>query len=376
MRTVGLLMSCVLSLIACSGGDSTPSTTNPDGGAPADGGNNADGATGSCNAAAPTVLVADFTQSMGVQAIGNDVYWIDFREGFDHGLNVKSGVVKHMKTDGSGLSTLVTPTFGALLALGVTDTELYYFSENADLSKVLLYKTSRMTGGEGTPLGSATFEGLRVVDAVLEACPTCGVFASTASDVFVNDGLQVSRISRTTGAQTILATPQPLGLFAALVGGNVYYKQLSGTSAPIFSVSASASAPGATQVGTQGCGPGVRESSMGVFSNGFVCGGLLEVDKLDLGATTKTKVYDSLHTKNEVIYEPSAVDGMTYFITPTDPVHSMPIYKVDANSNAMTPVTCDARAVVERVVTLSDFVWVERRTEGTTVTTSLRRVTR
>lgn len=373
MRSSLLVLASALSFLACSGGSGTTPAPNPDGGSTGDGGSNTDGSTGSCSAAAPTVLVADFGRSISVHMIGNDVYWIDLREGFDHGSGVKSGVIKHIKTDGTGASTLVTPTFGTLLAIGVTDTDLYYFSENVDATNVFLYKSPRATGGEGTQLGTGAFVGLRVTEGVIYACPSCGVFGQSGTDIFVNDQKEISRVATGTGQKTVIATPQQ-AISASLVSGNVYYRDLA-TSA-VFTVAANAASASATKVGTVGCGVTILNSTMGAFAGGFICGDLLSVDKLDLGATMKTKVYDSLTgNKNAVPYEPSAVDGTTYYISPYGS-DALPIYKVDTGTNALTPAVCAAHGVMETAITATDFVYVDAVKAGMNVNYSLNRVGR
>jgi len=372
MRTTIILTVMALLGSACSGSGGSTSTSGSSGSS--GGSSGTSGTTSSCTASAPTVLVPDFGRSISVHAAGNDLYWIDLREGFDHGSGVFSGVIKHMKTDGTGLTTLVTPSFGSLLAIGVTDTDLYYLSENADSSHVFLYKTSRTAGGEGTQVGTGEFSGARSVEGDIYSCASCGVFGSSGSKVFVNDSQQISSVDTTSGATTILATAQVLSTYPALVGNTVFYKDLTSPGPFVWSVPADGSTA-AVEVGSQTCGVSTRESTMGAFSGGFICGGLLTVTKLDTGAIEAATVFDG--SSSGIVYEPSPADANGYYLTPTDPSHDNPIYRADPSNNALTQAVCAARSVGETALTATDFVWVEVATDSSgNASYSLRRIAR
>jgi hypothetical protein len=344
---------------------------SPDGGSNSDGGGTVGGA---CTATAmASVIVPSFT-GYSLSIVGDDAYWVE------PGAKL-TGSIRHMKLDGSGDAILVTAPMGSLI-YGATavGSDLYYFQEDDPSgSAVHMYKTSRATGGVGTQVGMGTFPGfdVNVIGGGvfgLDVSRSQGVFAVRGTDVFVSDGAELSRVSLTSGTKTAIAKPMMNGgiLFPALVGSTVFYKELDGT---IYSVSADAAMPSGTVLGTAKCGM-VRSFWMSASSNGFACGELFGIDKIDPTGTMKSHVINTLSDKNQTEFNPSAFDGTTYYALPKEGTKSYPIYKIDFATNAITPVVCDVRAVYDARVTPTDLVYIEIRGDASNGQISLRRVAR
>lgn len=361
-----LFVVCVLGLLGCSGGGGG----NPDGGGGGEGGTG-----GTCTATAmPSILVADWSKNGSLTLVGQDMYWIDFTLGVPLIGTAKGGVIRHMKTDGTGLETVVTPTavlFGAY-AIG---SDIFYFQEDdAMSSKVHMYKAPR-AGGMGVQVGTATYNGFGA--ALINAAISFGVFAQRGNDVFVNEGKEVSRVDVTAGTKTVIANTD--GIMWPILDGTSTVRYTALVDGATYSVSADAMMPSSVRVGTQTCGM-VRSVWASGYSNGWVCGDLFGIKRLDLMASMKTVFIDTLMNKNPQGFNPSPVDGTTFYAMPRGFKAGVivPIYKLDANTGGPTAVTCDAGAVIDVKVSSSDLVWVEQRqaSNSAPVETSLRRLPR
>lgn len=288
-------------------------------------------------------------------------------------------MIRHVGLDGSGLSDLVTAPMNTII-FGATAVgpDLFYFQDDdpQGAGAIHLYKTARATGGAGTQIGTGTFPGFSVNIVGgglfgLQADLSLGVFAQQSSDVFINDGGELSRVSVAAGTKTVIATLSGI-LFPSIVGSNVVYK---GTDGALYSTPASAAMASGVRLGTATCGSG-RTMWMGATTNGFACGDLFGIEKIDAMGTMKTHVIYTLGDKNPTQYNPTAIDGTTYYAMPKEGSKSFPISKIDFATNAITPVLCDVRLVLDLRLTPTDVVWIEARKDGANDSLSLRRLAR
>jgi hypothetical protein len=282
-----------------------------------------------------------------------------------------------VKLDGSGSSTVVEAPMGTLM-YGVTaiGSDVYYFQEDDPQgtmgSKLHMYKTS-LAGGAGTQVGTGTFPGFDVNVlgggyAGIMAGQALGIFAQRGTDVFVADGAEISRVS-SAGVKTVIATSMNGIMWPTLVGSTIFYKDTTGA---VFSLSPDAMSPGSTRVGTANCGM-AGTFWMSSYAGGFLCGELFGIDKLDQAGVNKTHVIYTLMDKSPMQFNPSSVDGTTYYALPKQP---SAIYKLDVSSNTLTAVTCNAGYVIDYELTATDLVYVEMSNNGGNAMLSLKRLAR
>lgn len=273
----------------------------------------------------PTIVMASFP-GYSLSVVGQDAYFVDPSVG------AKTGVVRHIGLDGSGLSDLVTPPMNKLI-FGATaiGSDLFYFQDDDAQGggAIHLYKTARATGGAGTQVGTATLPGFSVNIVGgglfgLQADLSLGVFAQQSSDIFINDGSEISRVSTAAGSKTVIASSSGTGgiLFPTLLNTTVVYK--AGGDGSLYSAPANASMASGTRLGTATCGMG-RTMWMGSTANGFACGEIFGIDKIDAMGVMKTHVIYTLMDKNPTQYNPTAIDGTTYYAMPKDGQKSFPI---------------------------------------------------
>jgi len=362
-------LACVMAVVACSG----PGGGSSDGGADGSGGDG--GVGGPCTATAmPSTILPTFT-GYSLSVVGQDAYYVEPTA------NNQRGAIRHVKLDGSGDAAIVDAPMSTIL-YGATaiGSDLYYFQEDdAGNSKIHMYHSPRATGGVGTQVGTDTYPGFGVNIlgggvAGLMVGQTFGIFAQRGTDLFVSDGTDISRVS-SAGTKTVIATaPGGSGglLWPALVGNTVFYKDGMGV---LYTVSADATMASGVRVGTQTCGSG-RTMWMGTYSGGFVCGELFGIDKIDAMGATKSHVIYTLMDKNPTQFNPTSIDGTTYYALPKEGQKDFPIYKMDVGSNSATPVVCAARDILAYALTPTDLVYVEASGNVSTVTISLKRLAR
>lgn len=360
-----------LSLAACSGGSATPGGSGGLGGAPASstggtvGGGNAGhtgagggGSSGSCSATgAPNTILANFV-GYSLSVVGQDAYYVDPTA------NAGRGNIRHVMLDGTGDAPIIDSPTGITFGVTALGSNLFYFLAD-DAQEVHMFQSPRATGGVGTQVGTGTFDGFSVNIlgggiAGIMAGQTLGLFAQSGTDVFVNDGVEISRVSMTTGAKTVIATGTGGVMWPALVGSTVFYKDATGV---IYSVPAAATTASGLALGTATCGSG-RTMWMSSYTGGFFCGELFGIDKIDATGTTKSHVIYTLMDKNPTQFNPSQVDGTTYYALPKDSTLMFPIYKLDVASAALTPVVCAAGAVMDYKLTPTDLVYFELTSAG------------
>lgn len=359
MRSLRLFVP-VLALVACGGSD--PSTS--DSGAPPGDGGNPDSAVGACTSATvPTVLASNVQGAFSLSIVGNDVYWIDSSLGA--GSILKTGLVQHVRTDGTGASTVVTPTAVLHGATAIGDDLFYFQEDDPQGSAIHMYRAPR-SGGTGVMLGTATYPNFGV--ALISASLSFGVFAKRAADVLVSDGHEISRVSTADGNKTVIASGEIM--WPRLVGATVFYTDLSGK---LFSVSPDAVSPSATQLGTATCGT-LQDHWMSAYGGGFMCGEMFGLDKVDATGTNKSHVVYTLKESNPYSLNPSPIDGTTFYGFPAG--KGVPVFKMDV-SGAATPVVCDMALTREVAMSATDLVWLEERHgAGSTIIHTLERIAR
>lgn len=370
-RSALLWFSSSALLMACSGG----SSLKPDSGSP-DGGSQV-----TCTAATkPTVMVADFYSGFllahsSLSVVDQDVYWIDSKQGMKLG-PYQTGVIEHLRTDGTGLSTLVTPT-GEIFSATAVGADLFYFQNDGapGAAEVHLYRSPRATGGVGTQVGTDAYP--QLADNRLNLCDGCGVFAQRGTDVFINTRTELSRVSTTTGTRTVIATAtarfaNPQVLYPSLDGATVFYKESDGA---IFSASADATTASGIQIGTATCGN--SSQWMARYANGFLCGKLSGIARIDAVGATTSDAIDPFLTGEPAPFNPSAVDGMSFYALPADSAKSKSIFKVDLTAGKTTAFLCDVYTVLDARVTSTELIYVDGRLgDGGSAAFSLRRVAR
>ncbi len=370
MIRVSSLSACLLVLVGCSGGGETPSDAGTDGGQ-----NVGDSGLVTCNATgSPNTIIANYT-GMSLSVVGQDAYYID------RSANGSRGALHHVGLDGSNDTVVIDSLAGVLAQATAVGADIYYFQTDKN-DEMHLFKTSRATGGEGTQIGTATYGlgGAAVTGGIFGflALHSMGVFAVQGTDLFINDG-NLSRVSMTTGAKTQLTSS--MSLWPRLVGSNVVFRDSAGG---IFSVPANATAPSAgTPIGTQKCGTGnylwMAASANPTSGFGFACGDPFGLVKLDGTAATKTAYINTitLGSKDERSFNPSEIDGNTFYALPQLGSADTPIYKVDTATSSLTPVACNVRMVIDSHLTSTDLVFVEARGDNAASTTfSLKRLVR
>ncbi len=380
----------VLALVACSGGGmSGTGGASPNGGTTGSGGTaghvsgggggggrasgGGAGAGGPCIATAtPNTVLPSFT-GYSLSVVGQDAYYVDPTA------NASRGAVRHVMLDGTGDAAIIDPPTGIIFGVSAVGPDLYYFQEDdASVGAVHMYRSPRATGGAGTQVGTDTYNGFaaNILGGGLAGImvgQTFGVFAQRDTDLFVHDGAEISRVSTVTGAKTVIADDAGASgglLWPALVGSTVFYKDGAGA---IYSAPADATVASGARVGTATCGSG-RTMWMSSSAAGFLCGELFGLDKVDPSGTTKSHVIYTLMDKNPTQFNPTQIDGTTYYALPKDTALGFPIYKLDAATNTATPVVCDGHAVIDYELTSTDLVYVELT--GSTAAISLKRLAR
>ncbi|HEX7666547.1 MAG TPA: hypothetical protein VF407_18600, partial [Polyangiaceae bacterium] len=316
------LLSLSLALAACSGGDdsSNPGGGTPDGGPTGDGGGGTTDGGGpsgaSCSSSATPTIIADPFNGVSPSLEGSDVYYIDPTQGTDLG-GIKTGLLHHVKTDGTGDETILTPARPISAATVQGDSIFYFQSEPDDgtgNSPTHLYKMPR-TGGAGTQVSTYDFMGL--TDETQIDLPTTeyriGVFAVQGTDAFLNEMNAISRVSLTDGTRTVIAGDASTRVFyPALMGSNIVYTSLDSASAAnaLYTVPISATSPSGTRVGTQTCGS-TTSAWAASWTGGWMCGRLYGLDAIDATGANKTSFLDTKPT--DTFVNPSAIDGTTFY---------------------------------------------------------------
>jgi len=267
----------------------------------------------------------------------------------------------------SGVQALVDTPTGIIFGVTALGSNLFYFLAD-DTEEVHMFQTARATGGVGTQVGTGTFDGFSVNIlgggyAGIMIGQTLGVFAQTGTDVFVHDGSEISRVSTVSGTKTVIANDTGTSgglLWPALVGSNVFFKDGTGI---IYGVAADATTASALPVGTATCGSG-RTMWMSSYAGGFLCGELFGIDKVDPTGTTKSHVIYTLMDTHPTQFNPSQVDGTTYYALPKDASMMLPIYALDVGSTALTPFVCAVGGVIDYELTATDLVYVELTSAG------------
>jgi len=329
------------------------------------------GATGSCTSThVANTILANFS-GYSLTVVGQDAYYVD------PNANLGRGDIRHVMLDGTGDAPFVdSPTGGIFFGVTAIGSNLFYFLAD-DAQEVHMLQSPRATGGIGTQVGTGTFDGFSVNIlgggyAGIMAGQTLGVFAQSGTDLFVNDGAEISRVSTVSGTKTVLATDAGTSgglLWPALVGNTVFYKDGTGV---IYSVAADATAASGLALGTATCGSG-RTMWMSAYTGGFLCGELFGLDAIDPTGTTKSHVIYTLMDKNPTQFNPSQVDGTTYYALPKDASLLFPIYKLDVASTTLTPFVCAVGSVIDYELTSTDLVYVELNSAGSL---ALKRVAR
>jgi hypothetical protein len=259
------------------------------------------------------------------------------------------------------LGTVVTPT-AVLFGATANGDDIFYFQEdNSSSSMVHLYRAPR-AGGSGAQLGTATYNGFGA--ALIGASVSFGVFARRGTDIFISDGKEISRVSTVDGAKTVIANTASSGIvWPSLVGSTIFYTQLDGQ---IFSTSPDATMPSATRVGTSTCGM-VRSLWSAAYANGFVCGELFGIDKVNAAGSMKSHLIYTLMDKDPMGFNPSPVDGTTFYAFPrSTTTHSgvltkVPLLKMDADTGSATAIACDVGFPREVAMSSTDLVWLEEK---------------
>jgi len=329
------------------------------GGTPGSGG--AAGSIGACNATRVSNTVLASFSGYSLSVVGQDAYYVD-----PNG-NAGRGQIRHVMLDGTGDAPLVDTPTGIIFGVTALGSNLFYFLAD-DTEAVHMFQTARATGGVGTQVGTGTFDGFSVNIlgggyAGIMIGQTLGVFAQTGTDVFVHDGSEISRVSTVSGTKTVIANDTGTAgglLWPALVGGNVFFKDGTGI---IYGVAADATTASALPVGTTTCGSG-RTMWMSSYAGGFLCGELFGIDKVDPTGTTKSHVIYTLMDTHPTQFNPSQVDGTTYYALPKDASMMLPIYALDVGSTALTPFVCAVGGVIDYELTATDLVYVELTSAG------------
>jgi len=306
-----------------------------------------------------TVLASFAGYSLTV--VGQDAYYVDPTA------NSGRGQIRHVMLDGTGDAVIVDSPTGIIFGVTALGSNLFYFLAD-DAQEVHMFQTARATGGVGTQVGTGAFDGFSANIlgggyAGIMIGQTLGVFAQSGADVFVNDGSEISRVSTVSGTKTVIANDQDAAgglMWPALVGSTVFFKDGTGI---MFSVAADATAPSALALGTATCGSG-RTMWMSSYAGGFLCGELFGIDKVDATGTTKSHVIYTLMDKNPTQFNPSQVDGTTYYALPKDATLMFPIYQLDVASAGMTPLLCAVGSVIDYKLTATDLVYVELNSAG------------
>ena len=321
----------------------------------------AGGATGACSSTSVSNTILASFSGYSLSVVGQDAYYVD------PNANMGRGDIRHVMLDGTGDAPIVDSPTGIIFGVTAVGANLFYFLSD-DAQEVHMFQSPRATGGVGTQLGTGTFDGFSVNIlgggyAGIMVGQTFGVFAQSGTDVFVHDGTEISRVSTVSGTKTVIAAdPGTSGglLWPALVGNTVFYKDGTGV---IYSVAADATAASGLPLGTATCGSG-RTMWMSSYTGGFLCGELFGIDKVDPTGTTKSHVIYTLMDKNPTQFNPSQVDGTTYYALPKDATMMFPIYKLDVASTALTPFVCAVGSVIDYKLTSTDLVYIELNNAG------------
>ena len=376
------LLALSIAIAACSGSSNgTSPGGNPDGGT-ADGASNSDGGgtSGSCSSSAQPTILADPFVGISPSLDGTDVFYIDPTQGTDLG-GIKTGLIRHMHTDGTGDETIYTPTrpvFAASVVPGTSD--IYYFQLESD-STMHLYKVAR-TGGTATQVSTYDFSSVNLETTI--DLPTAeyriGIFAVQGTDAFMDEATAITRISLTDGTRTVIADGSTQQIFyPSLIGSNIVYTALDGATAAndLYTVPTSASTPSGTRVGTQTCGSTTAQWAS-AWSGGWICGRIWGLDAVDGAGANKTSFYDTKPVDST--YNPSPIDGTTFYAFgdgtgSPDPVR--PLLKMDTGTpNSGTTVLClDGGAKWNARISSSDLIWEQFESSGSSVRT-LRRIAR
>jgi hypothetical protein len=306
-----------------------------------------------------TILATFSGYSLSV--VGQDAYYVDPTA------NAGRGDIRHVMLDGTGDAPIVDSPTGIIFGVTAVGSNLFYFLSD-DAEEVHMFQSPRATGGVGTQVGTGAFDGFSVNIlgggyAGIMVGQTLGVFAQSGTDVFVHDGAEISRVSTVSGTKTVIAADAGgTGglLWPALVGNTVFYKDGTGV---IYSVAADATTASGLPLGTATCGSG-RTMWMSSYAGGFLCGESFGIDKLDPTGTTKSHVIYTLMDTNPTQFNPTQVDGTTYYALPKDATLMFPIYKLDVASTTLTPLVCAAGYVIDYELTPTDLVYIELNNAG------------
>lgn len=388
---MNLLRASTASLLAlffaaCSGSsDGTSGGSTADGGTTSDGGTSDAAPSGAhCSSSAQPAIVADPFNGLSPSLDGSDIYYVDPTLGADLG-GIKTGLIQHIHTDGTGSETIFTPT-RPVSAATVQGTDIFFFQLEADdgtgNSPTHLYRVPR-TGGSATMVSTYDFGAINL-EATIDL-PTAeyriGVFAVQGTDAFVDEVTAISRISLTDGTRTVIADGSTYQIFyPTLAGSNIVYTAVDSTASgnALYTVPTSATSASGVRVGTQTCGS-TASAWAASWSGGWVCGRVFGLDAVDATGANKTSFYDTKPVDSS--FNPSAVDGTTFYAfgdgtgDDADPVR--PLLKMDTQTpNAGTTVLClDGGAKWNARVSTTDLIWEQFESTGSSVRT-LRRIAR
>jgi hypothetical protein len=332
-----------------------------------------DGA-GCTSATEPTTILSPFG-GYSISVVGQDVYYVE------PGDNAGRGAIHRISIDGTAGSAIVNASPGTTI-LGATalDADLFYFQEDDPIdSAIHLYRASRAAGGAGQQVGTGTYPGfgINIIGggyAGIIAAQTAGVFAQHGTDIFVSDQGEIARVSLSTGEKTVLTPADiPGGIkWPSLVGNTIFYKDGLGA---IYSVPADATTASGARLGGLTCGSG-NTQWMSSHAGGFLCGEAFGIDAIDAAGTMKTHVIYTLTDKDPQQFNPSSVDGPTYYALPKSSAKDAPLYKMDLATGTKTAVACSTRTIIDAHLTSTDLVFVELRGDAGNAALSLKRLAR
>ena len=354
--------------LACSGGSSNPDGGgNPEGGSTTDGG---DGGASACNAPGmATILQSPFT-GFSPSLAEQDVYWVDPDQGPTWSGQIKTGVIRHMKTDGTGDSVVYTPTSRPIYSAQVAGADIIFFQLDPDMGSgppVHMYKVSR-SGGAATQVGTYDWTAVNLVTTIdTPSSPyKIGIFARSGDNLFMNEGKVISRVALASGARTVIADAGSALLIInpALHGNTIHYLAQESSKPAPYKVAADATSPSQMRVGTQTCDMGFLGWNGAAKDDGaWICGALWGLDAIDATGATRTRFYDTKPVDS--IYFPSPIDGTTFYAFGNSPGSKDPIrplLKMDTRTpNVATPVLCDIQVVWNVRMSATDLVWEEQR---------------
>ena len=368
-----------LFFVACSGGGSGGGggSGTPDGGTSDAGSGN--GTT--CTTATQPTIVADPFVGISPSLEGADIYYIDPTQGADLG-GIKTGLIRHIHTDGTGDETIFTPT-RPVFAASVQGDDVFFFQLEADTGSgapMHLYRVPR-TGGTATQVSTYDFSSVNLGNDIdLPTTETrIGIFAVQGDDLYMDEETALSRVSLSTGTRTVIADGSTAPIFyPSLIGSNIVYTASDGgASMGIYSVPTSATTPSGTRIGAQTCGSTTAQWAS-AWSGGWICGRIFGLDAVDATGANKSSFYDTKPTDST--YNPSPIDGTTFYAFGDgtgSPNPVRPLLKMDTQTpNAGANVLClDGGAKWNARISTSDLIWEQFESSGSSVRT-LRRIAR